>query len=186
MDPYTNFQLKAVSQFFAAKNAAELQSAYAELTTWVNKPAPIVTDWQAVEFSFNRLFVGPKAPVAPPFASVYLEAEPQLMGQTTMQVRKIYELAGLQSPLKNKIPEDHISYELDGYRQFSVALNQIPSTEMSAMRDYLLTSHLQKWLPIFIDRIRSTPNVHEAILFVVDCLDVWLKGEMENGRIPQN
>ncbi len=181
-DLYTAFQMKALSRFFAAQNAAELQAAYLDLSAWVRQPAPAVDDWQAVEFSFNRLFVGPKAPIAPPFASVYLEPEPQLMGASTMRVREIYGLAGLQSPLKNKVPEDHISYELDCLRQFSVALNQIPSTEMSAMRNYLLTT-MQRWLPSFIQRIRSAANVHEAILFVVDCLDAWLEREVENGRL---
>lgn len=184
-DLYTAFQMKALSRFFAAQNATELQAAYADLTDWVQEPAPEVEAWQAVEFSFNRLFVGPKAPIAPPFASVYLEAEPQLMGPTTMRVREIYELAGLQSPLKNRIPEDHISYELDCLRQFSVALNQIPSPEMNAMRDYLLFNHLQRWLPSFIKRIRGADNVHQAILFVVDCLAAWLERELENGRLPE-
>jgi putative dimethyl sulfoxide reductase chaperone len=178
---YASFQMRALSLFFAAKNRAELEAAYTDLTNWVRQPAPVVDDWQAVEFSFNRLFVGPKAPVAPPFASVYLEAEPQLMGASTMRVREIYQLAGLQSPLKNKVPEDHISYELDCLRQFSVALNQIPSNEMSGMRDYLLSS-MQRWLPLLIQRIRSAENVHAAILFVVDCLDAWLAREVENGR----
>lgn len=181
-DLHTISQLKALSNFFAARNAAELEAAYHELTAWVQQPAPVVASWQAVEFSFNRLFVGPRAPVAPPFASVYLEAEPQLMGRSTMQVRDLYELAGLQSPLKNKVPEDFISYELDGLRQLSVALSQVPSTEMGDIRHFLLHNHMQQWLPRFIDRIRSTEGVHEAILFVVDCLAACLMLETANGR----
>ncbi len=185
-DLHATFQMKALSSFFAAQGASDLQVAYTDLADWVQQPAPVVTDWQAVEFSFNRLFVGPKAPIAPLFASVYLEAEPQLMGPSTMRVREIYALAGLRSPLKNQLPEDHISYELDCLRQFTVALNQIPSAdEMKAMRDYLLFNHLQRWLPTFIKRVRRAENGHEAILFVVDCLAVWLEREVANGRLPQ-
>jgi TorA maturation chaperone TorD len=184
-DLCTAFQMKALSHFFAAQNGAELEAAYVDLANWVSQPAPAVNDWRAVEFSFNRLFVGPKAPTAPPFASVYLEPEPQLMGPSTLRVRQIYQLAGLQSPLKNKVPDDHISYELDCLRQFSVALNQIPSTEMSALRDYLLINHLQCWLPSFIRRVRTATNVHGAILFVVDCLEAWLLREVENSRLAQ-
>lgn len=175
-------QMNTLSRFFVAQNASELQAAYIDLTFWAKQPAPEVADWQAVEFCFNRLFIGPRAPIAPLFASVYLEAEPQLMGPSTMRVREIYELAGLKSPLKNIIPEDHISYELDCLHQFSVSLNEIPSDEIIAMRDYLFQSHLQRWLPSFIHRIRSAEGVHEAILFVVDCLDAWLASEIENGR----
>lgn len=185
-DLHMIFQMNALSRFFVAKNASELQVAYSDLTYWAKQTAPEVTDWQAVEFCFNRLFIGPRAPIAPLFASVYLESEPQLMGPSTMRIREIYELAGLRSPLKNRIPEDHISYELDCLHQISVSLNKIPSNEMIAMRDYLFQSHLQRWLPSFIHRVRSADNVHEAILFVVDCLDAWLASEMEmeNGRLP--
>jgi TorA maturation chaperone TorD len=177
-DPRTAAQLKGLRDFFSARNAAELGEAYDYLADWVSRPAPVVTHWQQVEFAFNRLFVGPKAPIAPPFASVYLEPEPQLMGQSTRHVRQIYELAGLQSPLKNIVPEDHLSFELDAYRQLCIAISGVPSAELTALRQYLLNRHLRRWLPQFISRMRSAEATPEAIHFVVDCLEAWLAQEL--------
>lgn len=177
-DPQTTAQLKGLRDFFSARNAAELEVAYAYLADWVSQPAPAVTDWQVVEFAFNRLFVGPRTPLAPPFASIYLEPEPQLMGQSTRQVRQIYELAGLQSPLKNIIPEDHLSFELDAYRQLSIALVGVPSAELTALRRYFLNRHLRRWLPQFISRVRSAEATPQAIHFVIDCLEALLAQEL--------
>ncbi|MCG3207567.1 MAG: Tat proofreading chaperone DmsD [Anaerolineae bacterium] len=182
-DPQTIAQLKAMRDFFVARNAAELAAAYTYLADWVSQPAPAVTDWQAVEFGFNRLFVGPKAPLAPPFASVYLEPEPQLMGQSTLHVRQIYQLVGLESPWKNVIPEDHIGFELDAYRQLRVAAQQVQSHELHALLNYFLTRHLNIWLPRFARRVKTAAAVPAAINFVVDCLAAWLTHELSTNRL---
>ncbi len=181
-DPQTIAQLKAMRDFFSARNATELAAAYTYLADWVSQPAPVVTDWQPVEFAFNRLFVGPKTLLAPPFASVYLEPEPQLMGQSTLQVRQIYQLVGLESPWKNIIPEDHLSFELDAYRQLSIAAQQVQSKELQALQDYLLTRHLNIWLPQFIERVKTAVSVPAAIIFVVECLAAWLNRELSLSR----
>jgi TorA maturation chaperone TorD len=184
--PQTTAQLKGLRDFFIAPSAAELSVAYDYLADWVAQPAPTVVDWQTVEFAYNRLFVGPKAPLAPPFASVYLEPEPQLMGKSTMQVRQIYALVGLESPLKNRMPEDHISFELDAYRQLCVALTEVRSAELTGLRTYFLNRHLYRWLPQFISRVRQTDDVPVAIHFVVDCLGDWLAKELSISREPAN
>lgn len=173
-NPQTAAQLKGLRDFFNARNAAELRTAYTYLADWVDRPAPAVADWQAVEFAFNRLFIGPKAPVAPPFASVYLEPEPQLMGRSTLQVRQLYALVGLQFQDKNVIPEDHISFELDVCRQLTIALTTVDSAELRALYDYFLNRHLGRWLPDFIHHVRTAAAVPDAIRFVTDCLDGWL------------
>ena len=178
--PQTAAQLKGLRDFFSAANATELAHAYAYLADWVSEPAPDVADWQTVEFAFNRLFVGPRAPIAPPFASVYLEAEPQLMGQSTLKVRRIYELIGLQSPAQNVIPDDHISYELDAVRQLTVAQISPPSAELAATRDYFLTEHMSRWLPQFVDRVRADQALPEAVGFVIDRLEDWLTRELSS------
>lgn len=178
INPQTAAQLKGLRDFFNARNAAELRTAYTYLADWVERPAPVVVDWQAVEFAFNRLFVGPKAPVAPPFASIYLEPEPQLMGQSTLQVRQLYALAGLQFRDKNIIPEDHISFELDVCRQLTLALTAVDSAELRMLYDYFVHRHLHGWLPQFIHHVHTADAVPNAIYFVIDCLDGWLTHEV--------
>lgn len=182
IDPQTAAHLKGLRDFFIARNASELNAAYNYLVGWTHAPTPAVTDWQAVEFDFNRLLVGPRAPIAPPFASVYLEPEPQLMGQSTMKIRQIYDLVGLQSPVKNIIPEDHISFELDAYHQLAIASAEVPSAELTALQHYLLHHHMRHWLPQFINRVRSAEAVPPAIHFVIDCLEAWLTQELAINR----
>ena len=60
---------------------------------------------------YTALFLGPFSIPAQPFASVYLDKERALMGDSTMEVKKIYA--------KNKVehdvpgPPDHIAIELE-------------------------------------------------------------------------
>lgn len=164
--------LPALRDFFMAQNAAELAAAYGQLG------GPAVADWTVVEFAFNRLFVGPRALLAPPFASIYLEPEPQLMGRSTQTVRHLYEMMGLTSPWHNRLPDDHLSLELDAYLQLQTVLNRLESAELTALRDYFLLKHLHQWLPRFIQRVKTTAVTPAPILFAVDQLAVWLQAEV--------
>lgn len=168
--------LAALRDFFIAPNAAALSQAY-DLLSASCPPAPHVDDWRPLEFAFNRLFVGPRAPLAPPFASVYLDPEPQLMGQTTLKVRHLYQMAGLSSPWQGSVPDDHLSLELDAYYQLSSALGRVSSAEGQAVQRYFLEQHLARWLPRFIERVRGAPGLPEAIEFVIKQLDAWLDKE---------
>ncbi len=177
MAQMTEELLFALRDFFAATNAAELKQAYTALAARTPKSAPAVDDWLAVEFAFNRLFVGPKALIAPPYASVYLEPEPQLMGQSTLTIRTLYRLLDRALPWQNAIPDDHISFELDAYRQLYVATKSLLSPELESARLFLL-DHLARWVPIFVGRIHADPDLPLAIAFVADCLAEWLSVEV--------
>jgi len=176
-------RLAPLRDFFLAQSRTELGVAYRCLAEQLPGQAPSVTDWQQVEFAFNRLFVGPKAPVAPPFASVYLEPEPQLMGRSTLKIRQIYELMGLSLPWKNIIPDDHLSFELDVYRQVMIVLEHIQSPHLLALQQYFLHHHLEIWLPQFINRVQQSPALPDAISFVINQLAGWLSEETITTRL---
>ena len=160
--------IQQLSAFFFASDAKGMKAAYADLTRI--HPAPTVDDWSAVEFSFNRLFVGPRALLAPPYASIYLDNNSnRVMSESTMQVRQFYGLLGLVYPWLNKIPDDHIALELDALWQIETALNNSDTPQLRDMRDYLL-AHLQEWIPKFRQRIRAIDDVHPAILYITDVL----------------
>lgn len=162
-----------IRDFFVARSAHELKHAYQKLGQHIQSDAPFFTDWQEVEFAFNRLFVGPAALEAPPFASVYLDAESLVMGRTTLDVRKMYSALGLESPWKNTIPDDHISLELDA----ALALKHIASHDEAIAVQELhqqFIKHLEAWVPRFIQRILDAPSGHPAITFVATCLSTWL------------
>lgn len=161
-------QLQALSRFFFAATGAELRAAYLALAAAAPAPAPTVDDWSAVEFCFNRLFVGPGALVAPPYASVYLDG-PHLMGAATETMRALYALLGLTSPWLNKIPDDHLALELDALWQLETAQHQLAAPELDQMRAYL-QAHLQAWVPGFTARIEAAEAVPPAITYVVERL----------------
>jgi putative dimethyl sulfoxide reductase chaperone len=157
--------LSALRDFFLARDAAELKSAYADLAcTPPGRDAPTVADWDELEFAFNRLFVGPRAPLAPPFASYYMDGERTLMGPTTLLVREMRRASGLTSPLEHSVPDDHLGLELDAYlcpRQMRPSPH---APELQVVRDCLLM-HLGTWLPRFAARVEGTGHVPPAILF---------------------
>jgi len=160
--------LELLSRFFFASNANEMRDSYLALAEIF--PAPTVDDWSAVEFSFNHLFVGPRALLAPPYASIYLEGhEAKLMGESTLKIRHLYEMLGLASPWVNKIPDDHIALELDALWQAASALERVDSPQLKDAHDYLL-NHLRAWTPKFVARIQSIDDVHPAVLFVAQTL----------------
>lgn len=165
--------LAALRDFFMAVDGQSMAAAYARLVTAAAEPAPLVEDWLPVEFAFNRLFVGPRALLAPPYASVYLDPEPQLMGQTTLQVRELYRLLDLRSPWENVIPDDHISFELDACHQLLVVQQTIASPELDAVCHFLV-AHMQRWIPAFAARVQAAPGTPPALLFVVEQVQRWL------------
>jgi len=166
-------KVTAIRDFFVAGNAHELEHAYRKLGEHIDADMPAVTDWQDVEFIFNRLFVGPAALEAPPFASVYLDAESLVMGKTTLDVRQMYSALGLESPWKNSVPDDHISLELDAV----LALKHIAGhdEEIAVQElDKQFFGHLEAWVPRFTQRILDASSGHPAITFVATCLSTWL------------
>lgn len=71
--------LSALSDFFLARTGSDLATAFTILAdnnaSTDDTEDPERIDWEAAEFVFNKLFVGPMAPQAPPYASCYLSAE---------------------------------------------------------------------------------------------------------------
>jgi TorA maturation chaperone TorD len=161
--------LAALRDFFLAANAADLQAAYKTLAA-ASPDHPEVDDWQAVEFAFNRLFVGPRRLQAPPFASVYLDGQPDLMGVSTLRARQIYHAVGLASPWENAVPDDHIGLELDALRQIGMALSEVESDELCKYY-HLLHDDLAAWTPRFCERVRAASDLPPAIRFVIDRLE---------------
>ena len=175
----------AVRDFFIAQNAAELRTAVTDLpSAWPDERLHNA-DWEQTEFAFNRLFVGPMALEAPPYASIYLEDEPQVMGRTTMLVRSVYEMIGLVSPWKNTLPDDHVSLELDAamalHRLYQVATSPVRG-QVEELRGFFLEEHVQVWMPRFCARIETAPSVTPVLLCVAGALRQWLETSIARQR----
>lgn len=67
---------------------------------------------QDLMIEYARLFVGPYSLIAPPYGSYYLDGG-IVMGETTVAVKQIYELAGVMLNENFKDLPDHIITELE-------------------------------------------------------------------------
>lgn len=172
--------LPALRDFFMACDEAELAAAYdavcaAESLRGVRLPPSDSQDWEQTIFGFNRLFVGPMALLAPPFASVWLEPEPYLMGASTLDARHVYQALGLESPVPGKLPDDHVSLELDALAAVHAALDETHAPLLRALQRHFLESHVLQWMPQFCARILELEQTPAAISSVAASLFSWLE-----------
>ena len=172
--------LTCLRDFFISRQSSEIAKACIALSHECPESVPVAaTGWQDVEYAFNKLFVGPQAILAPPFASIYLESEPHVMGETTLMVRRLYQTVGLVSPWKGKIPDDHISLELDACLHMRMGLLKSGSSQLCDIYSYFLNEHMARWTPDFIVKINEAQELPPVIGWVSQELDNWLVCERQ-------
>lgn len=174
-ESHTRDEARALREFFAARNAADLKRAAAGISDLFHLTLAPDTDWTGAEYDFNRLFVGPMAVPAPPYASAY-QVEPTLMGKPTMDVREAYRVLGLRVPDQGRTPDDHLAFELD----LAAALpgpGACPADDpgLDEVREWLLGEHLPGWVPAFIEAVRTQPEVCDPVSMAMDALEGWLE-----------
>ena len=113
---------------------------------------------------YAKLFVGPFELTAPPFGSVYLEEGHKLMGESTMDVKQIYRLGGLEMSDDFSNPPDHIAAELEflyflyvreeGLRE----TNPEAAAEILSLRKEFLSRHLGAWGIQFADKVSENAS----------------------------
>lgn len=122
-------------------------------------------DWLAVEYEFNRLFVGPMKLQAPPYSSVYNNSDALLMGKGTQQVKEVLNALNLNIDNENQIPEDHISYEIE---LCLLLVNNQPE-----LLTRFVSGHVNLWLPLFIEKIKEHAQT-QPIQLAAALLSDWL------------
>ena len=102
---------------------------------------------------YSALFLGPFGAPAQPYGSVYLDKERQLMGDSTMAVQKIYNMAGIQH--KTDGPADHIAIELEfmsflGQRlaQATATADEVAIADYTAIQTDFFNTFLVSWAPL--------------------------------------
>lgn len=110
---------------------------------------------------YAKLFVGPFELTAPPFGSVYLEEGHKLMGDSTMDVKEIYRLGGLEVSDDFSNPPDHIAAELEflyylHVREEGLRESDPETAEMVlGLRKEFLSRHLGAWGIPFAEKVRD-------------------------------
>ena len=154
--------IKYLGDIFNAKDSKSLKIAFDAL-----HPS-IQISQDNLEIEFNRYFVGPTEPIAPPFASIYLDNPDVVMSETTLHIRKLYETMGFVYSAKNVIPDDYLGVELDAYYQLLYLEDIKNITYLSELRHYFLHEHLSLWIPCFIERaLKHSECDSKAITFIL-------------------
>ncbi|WP_051693747.1 TorD/DmsD family molecular chaperone [Desulfohalovibrio reitneri] len=175
----TGVAARPLRDFFAAVTKDDMRAAF-ELLAADDPDAPRVSDWDEVEFAFNRFFVGPAKLQAAPYASVHLDPEASLMSESTLAARGVYDALGLAVP-DRAMPDDHIAYELDGAIALRFAAQHVEperSGDLADLRRQFITEHMGKWIPAFAQSVRQA-GPPPAIEYVARRLEGWLEAEMD-------
>ncbi|MBO9394286.1 molecular chaperone TorD family protein [Caldilinea sp.] len=110
---------------------------------------------EALQVEMTRLLEGPGRPLAPPYASYYLN-DGQLMGQAAHEALAIYRRWGV-APAGSlvTIPPDHLALELGFLAHLAMVMAEATSTEGTPFQaaakasDRFLRRHLLAWWPHF-------------------------------------
>jgi TorA maturation chaperone TorD len=121
---------------------------------------------------YSRLFLGPFGVIAPPYGSVYLDGERRVMGDSTMEVIRMYRNEGLSGSVDTRELPDHVGVELE-FMSYLV-FKEIKALEASDLRaadeavekqERFSGEFLRRWIPPFCERIKeNTENGFYAAL----------------------
>jgi TorA maturation chaperone TorD len=133
----------------------------------------------AVEYA--KLFLGPFEINAPPYGSLYLDGERRVMGDSTMDVIRFYEDAGLAGSKDSRELPDHIAVELEFmsylmYKEIEALekSDSVTALEMVSKQEQFLNRFLGQWILPFCEKIKeSTDNGFYAAL--ADCASSFVK-----------
>lgn len=119
----------------------------------------------AWENEYMQLFVGPAAPAAPFWESVYLDDRELLFLPSTTDVRRIYESEGLQvTAAAGREAEDSLPHMLDFLATLAQRADAAAQASDAAEVERLTQvatdfkrRHMATWLPSFAERAAKAP-----------------------------
>ena len=143
-------------------NIATVCSEAAPYVQKMKEEFEVAGDLEALTVAYARLFVGPYELLAPPYGSVYLDGERQVMGESTLEVRNRYREVGLDISSDFRDPPDHIAAELE-FMYFLIfkeieALGAFDIDGTISLREKqrdFLRAHLGTWVFDFADNIEE-------------------------------
>jgi len=138
-----------------------------------------------------KLFVGPFELQAPPYGSLYLESQKRLMGDSTMEVLKMYQRAGLVLSHDFLDAPDHIAAELE-FMYFLIARelqalrmgNREEALGYLEMQQEFHDKYLRPWVKPFSERIR-TNSEHEFYKLLAGSLSTFIMQTPVPGTLPE-
>ena len=130
---------------------------------------------------YARLFLGPFEIKAPPYGSLYLDGEGRVMGDSTMDVIRFYEDAGLTRSKDCGDLPDHIAVELEFmsyliYKEIEAIEKSDFATalEMIKKQESFLDRLLGRWIVQFCRKIKESTD-NEFYTALADCASLFVK-----------
>lgn len=103
---------------------------------------------------YLRLFVGCGVPLAPSWATFYSDANHQILGSETLEVRNCYRQFGLQVDRLNREPDDHLGLMMRFLAHVLLLEceaaergDRAESARLFAVQETFLCDHVLPWLP---------------------------------------
>ncbi len=138
---------------------------------------------EKLSIEYAKLFVGPYELLAPPYGSVYLDRQQQVMGNSTMAVKNMYQEYGLNIADDFKELPDHIAVELEFmyyliYKEIEalqLADNGDASTFVQAQKQFV-HSFLGKFVFSLCDKIQeeSISTFYQAL---AACVSTFVRND---------
>lgn len=128
---------------------------------------------------YSKLFVGPFELLAPPYGSVYLEGR-RVMGDSTMEVIKVYQKEGLSRSDDFKDLPDHIAVELE-FMSYLIykGIESLEKSDLNTAQKFkerqedFLNAFLRRWVQAFCEKIKNgTENGFYTAL--ADCVSTFV------------
>jgi len=117
-------------------------------------------------WEYNRLFIGPKKPLATPFESVYRSKKQLMMRESTFEVREFYAQVGLEVQRKDQFPDDFVGFEFQYLFYVSQLVVELIKTnkeedakEIILVRKEFLEKHPKQWFSKFCSDISNQSKI---------------------------
>ncbi len=111
---------------------------------------------------YAGLFVGPFGLKAPPYGSVYLDGDRRVMGNSTMEVIRMYQDEGLSGNNESNELPDHIAVELEFmsfliFKEIEAMIKFDLGTALGAVekQNRFLGEFLGRWVEPFCEKIKE-------------------------------
>ena len=146
----------------------EPDKSIGEIISWLHECSDLQTALRELEVEYTRLFITayPRIP-APPYASIYLEDDRLVWGDSAVEALQMYKEAGLKMSDDFHDVPDHIAAELE-------FVSYLISSELKAkeekdnerllkvlsIQERFLTDHLLKWTSSFFNRVIESTRSH--------------------------
>ena len=107
---------------------------------------------------YTRFFIGPNALPVQPYESSWIDGG--RFGRSLIELKSLYNKAGIERAKSYPEPEDHIAFELNFMHHLStMALEDEQNrAEYLRMQYSFLSTHLLAWVPKFSDKLYENPE----------------------------